>query len=300
MELAIDAIWIIKIVVSFLTPFEVDINYNDKCMDIAWHYLFPHFIIDVLSTVYLFVDYSIEYQWMYYLKFLRFAYFFKATSILHAAIEPIVIKCNISKQARSNIMNITSLLIGMSTIMHTIACGWIYVGEKEVWGTWIDEYAAGKEHDATTVYIKSLYWVVTTLTTVGYGDIYGSTEEEFIYTMFVEFIGILVFSIIMSTVNSFLSAQGDVDIVETKSDQVDVWLVKLDNSRMSKSLPKILYDKIKIYITQSLLHDHKKLIDGYDFLMQLKPRLRYELIKELFAPMIRDFDHIFCYVDEKE
>lgn len=85
--------------------------------------------------------------------------------------------------------------------------------------------------------------------------------------MVVEFIGILVFSIIMSTVNSFLSAEGDVDIVEAKSDEVDVWLVKLDNSRMSKSLPKILYDKVKLYIKESLTHDHKKLIDGYDFLM---------------------------------
>lgn len=33
--------------------------------------------------------------------------------------------------------------------------------------------------------------------------------------------------------------------------------------------------------------------------MQLKPRLRYELIKELFEPMIRDFDHLFRYEDEK-
>ena len=149
------------------------------------------------------------------------------------------------------------------------------------------------------MYITSLYWVVTTLTTVGYGDIYGKTNAEFVYTMVVEFIGILVFSIIMSTVNSFLSAQGGVDIVEAKSDQVDVWLVKLDNSRMSKSLPKILYDKIKVYIQESLTHDHKKLIDGYDFLLQLKPRLRYELIKELFDPMIRDFDHIFRFEDDK-
>jgi len=80
-----------------------------------------------------------------------------------------------------------------------------------------------------------------------------------------------------------------------KSDEVDVWLVKLDNSRVSKSLPKILYDKVKLYITQSLIFDHKKLVDGYDFLLQLKPRLRYELINELFKPMIQDFDHIFRY-----
>eukprot|EP00353_Schmidingerella_taraikaensis_P010066 CAMPEP_0185572218 /NCGR_PEP_ID=MMETSP0434-20130131/4179_1 /TAXON_ID=626734 ORGANISM="Favella taraikaensis, Strain Fe Narragansett Bay" /NCGR_SAMPLE_ID=MMETSP0434 /ASSEMBLY_ACC=CAM_ASM_000379 /LENGTH=154 /DNA_ID=CAMNT_0028188001 /DNA_START=782 /DNA_END=1246 /DNA_ORIENTATION=+ len=154
--------------------------------------------------------------------------------------------------------------------MHVIACGWIYVGEHIEWGTWLKNEAfniSSQRTDATTVYITSLYWVVTTLTTVGYGDIYGKTEQEFVYTMVVEFIGILVFSIIMSTVNSFLSATGDVDIVEAKSDQVDVWLVKLDNSRMSKSLPKILYDKIKVYIQESLTHDHKKLIDGYDFLL---------------------------------
>ena len=98
------------------------------------------------------------------------------------------------------------------------------------------------------LYIASLYWVVTTLTSVGYGDIYGSTNVEFIYTMIVEFCGIFVFSIIMSMVTNFISTRGDVDIVETKLEQVDVWLVKLDNSRMSKQLPRILYDKIKIYI----------------------------------------------------
>lgn len=67
---------------------------------------------------------------------------------------------------------------------------------------------------------------------------------------------------------------------------------------MSKSLPKILYDKIKVYITTSLKHDHRKLIGDYEFLMQLKPRLRYELIKELFQPMINDFRHLFSYEDE--
>ena len=81
---------------------------------------------------------------------------------------------------------------------------------------------------------------------------------------------------------------------------MDVWLVKLDNSRLSKSLPKILYEKIKIYIQESLHYDHKKLIDGYEYLNQLKPRLRYELVKELFSPMMQDFRHIFEYDDGLE
>jgi hypothetical protein len=129
--------------------------------------------------------------------------------------------------------------------------------------------------------------VVTTLTTVGYGDIYGFGNQQFLFTMIVEFLGILVFSIIMSSVSTALgSSSRDIDIVENKIDQVDVWLVKLDNSRLSKSLPKILYEKIKVYIQESLLYDHKKLIDGNDYLNQLKPRLRYELVVELFNPMI--------------
>jgi len=119
--------------------------------------------------------------------------------------------------------------------------------------------------------------------------------------MVVEFLGILVFSIIMSSVSSALgSSSGDVDIVENKIDQVDVWLVKLDNSRLSKSLPKILYEKIKVYIQESLLYDHKKLIDGNDYLNQLKPRLRYELVVELFNPMIQDFKHLFQYEEGLE
>ncbi len=75
-----------------------------------------------------------------------------------------------------------------------------------------------------------------------------------------------------------------------------MWLVKLDNSRTSKSLPKILYDKIKVYIKESMLHDHKKLINGYEFLHQLKPQQRRELVHELFQNFIDfDFPYLFSY-----
>ena len=62
-----------------------------------------------------------------------------------------------------------------------IACAWIFVGEKEEWGSWLTNpgfgsvYTAKQNGDYSTIYITSLYWVVTTLTTVGYGDYFGST-----------------------------------------------------------------------------------------------------------------------------
>jgi len=216
LEMVIDVIWILNILLSFLTPFEQDIGYNDRFGDIARNYILPACLFDVLSTLTLLTNF--EYQWMYYLKFLRFYYFPRALGILHLVLDSIVLRWNISQQARSNIQSITTQFIILFTIMHVIACGWIAIGEHETWGTWLDNFVLNRTNDPVTVYITSLYWVVTTLATVGYGDIYGSTEQEYIFTMCVEFIGILVFSIIMSTVNSFLSAQGDVDIVEVKND----------------------------------------------------------------------------------
>lgn len=107
---------------------------------------------------------------------------------------------------------------------------------------------------------------MTTLTTVGYGDIKGYTSIEYGFTMAVEFVGILIFSILMSFVNDLFVGGDDDDSTEKNVDLVDEWLIKLDNSRMSKQLPSVLYEKIKVYINESIIYDHKKLVDGYEFL----------------------------------
>jgi hypothetical protein len=108
---------------------------------------------------------------------------------------------------------------------------------------------------------------VTTLTTVGYGDIKGYTSVEYGFTMAVEFIGILVFSILMGFVNDVIVGGGSDDSsAETLQESVDMWLVKLDNSRMSKQLPTVLYEKIKVYISEAIIFDHKKILFGFEFL----------------------------------
>jgi hypothetical protein len=104
----------------------------------------------------------------------------------------------------------------MLLVMHVVACVWLYTGESTP-GSWITSESAGigEDTDPTKKYITSLYWVVTTLTTVGYGDYKGFTTKEYLVTMIVEFIGILFFSVIMGSINEiFLVNDGDSDIID--------------------------------------------------------------------------------------
>lgn len=95
LEQIIDGIWIVNIVLCFLTPYDKDMLYSDKFSDIARNYILPGFIFDVLSILTLIFDY--EHRWMYYLKFLRAYYFPRCMGILSNTIDPVVTKCNISK-----------------------------------------------------------------------------------------------------------------------------------------------------------------------------------------------------------
>lgn len=128
--------------------------------------------------------------------------------------------------------------------MHILACSWSFVG-MNINGSWID---GGKDDgsksslhpifmrsDKKGIYIAAIYWVITTLTTVGYGDYTGYTEEEYLFEMAVEFIGIGFFSFFMGSINSILVLESKLqDIIEEKMEDLDIWLRKLDKSRSSR------------------------------------------------------------------
>lgn len=160
--------------------------------------------------------------------------------------------------------------------MHSIACFWVKIGTENE-NTWVDERELDKE-DLVNLYITAIYWVTTTLTTVGYGDVKSQIRNEYVYTMFTEFVGIGFFSFIMGSINTVLLADvGETDEIVEKIDQVDIWLVALDNAKKEKSLPNVLYNSIKEYIKNQLIWDNNRILVGYIFFDQLKPSLRFAL-----------------------
>ena len=69
------------------------------------------------------------------------------------------------------------------------------------------------------------------ITTVGYGDYSMATTSEYCFMLALEFIGMIVFSMLMSSVSAVFGANDSFDdLVENKLEQLDIWIKKLEKS----------------------------------------------------------------------
>ena len=69
------------------------------------------------------------------------------------------------------------------------------------------------------------------ITTVGYGDYTGATTEEYLFSIFLEFVGLIFFSFLMGSIRSiFNQSDSFEDLVEMRMDYLDVWIKKIESS----------------------------------------------------------------------
>ena len=81
----------------------------------------------------------------------------------------------------------------------------MYVSEgKTSPSTWIDDYHS-LGYNALQLYAVSMYWTVTTITTVGYGDISGTNSLEMFFCSVIMLVGVIAFSFANGSLASILT-----------------------------------------------------------------------------------------------
>jgi len=121
-----------------------------------------------------------------------------------------------------------------------------------------------------SIYAKAFYFVLTTITTVGYGDITGKTTYEFLFSMIVEFVGLTFFSFLTGTISLMFSGdQSFESLINARMEQLDLWLLRLENCNKEAKIPSQLYHSIKRTIQDSFIYDYNLIIEEFDFYQEL-------------------------------
>jgi voltage-gated potassium channel len=183
-----------------------------------------------------------------------------------------VYKINKQLERFPNLHPVATRLLPLAATMpitiHMFACGWIALGGQ----------AVIEKPDDLTRYVSAIYWAITTLTTVGYGDVVAKTIPQMLYANATQIVGVAFFGYVLSNMASLLSRLNAAR--ESHLGRLD----KIESFFRQYRVPMPLRYKIRSYY-QYLWETHK----GYDdkaILDEIPGHLRRDIALFLNAEMI--------------
>lgn len=157
--------------------------------------------------------------------------------------------------------------------LHIVACLWYFVARFYEFSpdTWIIRYGI-LDSSTFDIYLVCIYWALTTLTTIGYGDITPKTTGEIILAMFWMVIAIYFLSFVISSLSSMLT-QND----GGRKKKLDKKLALIDMYCEENHLSRKLKIQMQRYIRESTDKKFYSFAEKQELLDDLSTGLKYEI-----------------------
>jgi len=163
-------------------------------------------------------------------------------------------------------LRLTVFFFWLTITGHWLACGWL----------WLD--GPGSTASGQGTYLDALYWCVTTLTTVGYGDVTPTTPAQTIYAMVVMLLGVGLYGFVIGNMATLLTK------MDMAKAQYAATLERLSGflryRRISPALQRRIYDYYKYLWERRMGYDESAV------LADLPSTLRRELSLVLKGDLI--------------
>jgi hypothetical protein len=163
--------------------------------------------------------------------------------------------------------------------LNMTTCLFIFIGINSYPG-WIVELKM-QDQSYLHLYLTSIYFVVVTITTVGYGDITGKTVSELLFQMYLLIIGTIAYSFIISYISNNIIKMNQKSMSFEKNLEI-LQEIKLHHPNMKNSL----YNEVLRNLYNEQLYERK---DKHLLFDCLPYSLKNKLIMEMFRPLIKNF-----------
>ena len=294
-----EILFLIDIVVSFFRSYY---NYEYKKVTITSqifkHYLTKGFILDFFAG---FPSYSI-YRKLYNNRCNNLGVFALTTNEIIASIILVfkifkVLKVLSHKRNKliefiyekisdflifEQIIDIIIYIIKIVSILHTLICIHIFIGEQN-YPNWM--VRMNIQNDRLLIkYISSLYFMIETMTTVGYGDIVCVSPLERFFQLIVLSVGIVSYSFIITKFGNYIMKKSKEEI------ELDEKKIQLEQIRIHYPLmPFKLYIKIHDFLVKKACKKENKKNEIKKLIGDLPEQLRNELILIINKDIINNF-----------
>ena len=176
------------------------------------------------------------------------------------------------------------------SFLNLSSCFYIFIGRNSLHG-WIF-YDNLETKNFGHIYIGAIYYIIATVTTVGYGDIIGKNLNEIIFQIIILISGTCIYSWLISSISNYIKNMSEKHTKYEKKLEI-LQEIKLNNPNLNNKL----YDKIL-----RLLHYRKYHEDETEkniVLNSLPNSLKNTLIIEMYKKFINDFT-FFKGIENKE
>ena len=165
-------------------------------------------------------------------------------------------------------IKVVLIITSVMTIVHWISCGWMLMNPNP-------------SLDAVTYYNTSLYWAVTTLTTVGYGDITPQTNLARVYTMSVMLFGVSIFGLLIS--HFFRMMMIADKYTEEKKEKMSSLKEFMRYYNIPSSLQRQVFSFYNLLLTQNVTEEDSRIVKDLPQALQIELNLfmKIKLIKQV-------------------
>ena len=272
-------LWFMDMLVMFSFALDIILNFNTKLVIggklvanrgvVARRYLKGWFIIDLVATIpfdlLLGGTLGTSARAVRVLRLLRLTRLFRLLRLARLASA-------LHEMHLGALLNPSILRLGFFAFWICLSAHWVTAG-------WLALSHIPHDQPVMDVYLRALYWCVTTLTTVGYGDITPKNNPQYIYTMVVMMLGVGVYGYVIGNVASLLSN------LDTMRAQFEEKREGLLNFMKSKNVPRSLQKRVRDYY--DYLWEKRRGTDEAMMLEDLPRPLRTEISLFLHRELIQ-------------